>query len=290
MQPSQKELVLRAIREMNLPLLEVLEEELQMRQGVERDLRATELSAAFGEFRKAGDHHLNMSAGKCCFESCEHCDKSGYLFWGEHSKKCFNIVFEEENNQFVGACSCRFFYTGDEQLRQLTNIDLSDCYRKESLCPTVEFSQLSVGCIEALSTFRAMAVNGFVDEIACLTWLDEYKDLYQSFVLPPLWDADQKKFHNNYSRINELVGYEINKADAMRALADFPKTSNQEDILNWCRQYESLGQSLLLFGWTSADYLKVDEVTLLLPGLTAVACFKELFDEHYWSLNLNNIG
>lgn len=137
-------------------------------------------------------------------------------------------------------------------------------------------------CVNAIKSFCDAAPNGIADYAICHNWLNQYKPLYESFELPPIFDEEQRKFYLYFSRLLELTGYAAGAAQAKRALETLPDGASADAWAPWLREFEALGKSLALFGWTSDTYLKLGSVTLALPEFDVVKRFKDVFDEHYW--------
>lgn len=280
---SRKSYLLQAIRDMNVSMLEVLVQEQAAVTESKKDTLVARFTKVFEEFKNGGDSALDVLTGFCQSSSCGNAGKTGYLLTGSKSRKYVGFIFEDTRNGFTGVSHCGCFHANEHTLDGFSEIEWE--FRMEDTTgfePPVGMLLLSNRCAQATENFFNSAHEGIADYAICQNWLRQNKSLFESFRLPPIFEEEQNRFHSYYSRMQELMEYADGETMAKEALASLPNDADADAWAVWLREYEALGKSLLLFGWTSDEYLEFGSVTLSLPQLKTVEQFKDVFDEHYW--------
>ncbi len=103
---SRNKLIVKAISEMDIELLETLVEN-QLRNDKKKEF-IEKIKLKFNKFIENNDTHLIAHSGSC---NAYHCNigASGYTFIGNNSNTYCNIIFENENGVCTDICLCLKF-------------------------------------------------------------------------------------------------------------------------------------------------------------------------------------
>ena len=107
---SRNKLIVKAISEMDIELLETLVEN-QLRNDKKKEF-IEKIKLKFNKFIENNDTHLIAHSGSC---NAYHCNigASGYTFIGNNSKTYCDIIFENENGVCTDICKCNSFKVDD---------------------------------------------------------------------------------------------------------------------------------------------------------------------------------
>ena len=127
---SQRELIVKAISEMDIDSLEILVEN-QLRNDI-REAFIEKIKLEFKKFKENEDTHLIAYSGKCNAATCNNYRNTGYSFTGNVSNTFYNLIFEEENGECEDICKCFVFKVDDATInkaRKVANKKQIESYR-----------------------------------------------------------------------------------------------------------------------------------------------------------------
>lgn len=118
MKENKKEWILRAFREMDIFLLDVLLDDNRTYQGAKKEIFLEKIKEAFLNFKESDDTELVPYKGFCNSEECKNKVCTGYSFVGNQTKNHMDLIFEELDNEIVNICHCDDFQTEDTSVEK----------------------------------------------------------------------------------------------------------------------------------------------------------------------------
>ncbi len=241
---DKKELIMEAICQMNISLLEVLLDDKRTYQGATKQLFLSRLEEQFQYLKREGNVYLTPLMGGC---DSRFCDKNheGFAFVGDQSGNHLDLIFEEEELTYSDIFDCKWFDAGSQNKeygRKHSVLIFQDEIHPEGF--PQELLLLTDACKKAYEEIvrEGLIVN---DEIA-KNWLRTYRSLYQcfkkavdNFRYPYLFDELYERLHDLYRclRWNEM---------AIMANKEWDRIDLNEEleILKWLVLYEDLQDEL----------------------------------------------
>ena len=123
---SQRELIVKAISEMDIDSLEILVEN-QLRNDI-REAFIEKIKLEFKKFKENEDTHLIAYSGKCNAATCNNYRNTGYSFTGNVNNTFYDLIFEKKNGVCKDICKCYSFKIDDD----IVNKVKLEAERKES--------------------------------------------------------------------------------------------------------------------------------------------------------------
>lgn len=122
---SQADVILSAIREMDVETIDSKLDCTKTYQGMEKSIFTEKLALAFKEFRKVGDTSLNLHDGFCNSKSCNFSCK-GYSFVGNNSNNYFDLIFDIVQGEIFDIYQCKSFKCNTSGIEKIIEIKIDN--------------------------------------------------------------------------------------------------------------------------------------------------------------------
>jgi len=299
---SKKELILNAVSEMNISMLEILLDDAKTYQDATKETFIEKLGEVFEKFKQSNNTMLSSYSGICKSKTCSNKGCIGLAFVGNVSNISMALIFDEDQNDFNDIHSCSSFKIHDKSIKPIENyrIDImSD--EKTSFGPTLEgFEELEVfaQCIKAFDEI-INSNNEILTKDKLVQWIEQYTWLRESFnnnidFFPFLYRSVDN-FRDLYNDLNNVVKHIPFEILTFKAMVEFHNTdiTNERQLLSWLVAHEDLRNDLSKLydpfdscGVIKMNYLRIHkqpQIRVDLAHFNNIIQFKNDFDKHYKS-------
>lgn len=293
---SKKPLIIKAISEMNISLLEVLLDDNQTYQGATKETFLEKMDEVFEQFKKSKDIVLSPFAGFCKSKSCENKGCTGLAFLGNVSNISMDLIFDEADNNFKDIYRCSKFKINDKSIEPIGNYRIDVMYdEKSNFNPTPERLKIFQECKKAFNEI-IKSNNITLTKDSLLKWIDDYywvrEELKNNTCFLPFIYRSIDNFRDLYNDLNNVVKYIQFEIQAFNALADIQKIDffNKNELWNWLVTYENLRYDLSKlvvpfdsYGIVKMNYLRIrkqPKVRIDLADFSNIMQFKNDFDKY----------
>lgn len=288
---TRKELFFKAIREMNISLLEVLLEDAPICEDLRNDLFIERMEDVFLEFKQSKDTYLQQYKGHCPSEYCKEGCK-GYIYIGNHSHKYIHVRCKETETEVTQ------FYpsSGGLEADEIT-MDTTTSVRFPTIYAVDKVSY--DGCYNAIIKQMDAAIadlvrdnDGYLSKHNYIPWVEKYEFLF-----------DEKNrygcnfrhvFPHLYAMFLDLTT-NLQKVDQVKkAQKEYDEINKMEEkeVLKWLVKYEEFGVDIFMFivdhfdcdvinGFVSSFYH--DKIWFYYNDFLVFEKFNTLFSDLYYA-------
>jgi len=288
---TKKDLFFKAVKELNIGLLDVLLDDTPICKKLCNDLFIERMEVVFNTFKACKDTCLLQYKGNCYKTDCENKCK-GYIFVGNHSKKQFHVLCEETEETLL-----KFYPTAGI----LRSKDISTKNAEYIPFPTIY-------CIDEVdydgrydSNIRQMdkAVrelirdnDGYISKHDYIPWVEKYETLEKEN--QKLNYKFKHSFFDYYRELSVLCEYLQKEEEVAKAIQEYNTlhTNNEKEILKWLIRYEEFGLDISFFMYDKIDndkpmgflpLCKEDNTYYYYKDLLFLENFCNILDELYYT-------
>lgn len=232
---SKIETVLKAIREMDIDLLDLVLDANKSYMDVSKEQFLSKLSSEFGKLKNKGITEFNkVSKGKCqkCYK-----DYSGFTF-STKNNDYLDLLFLEEDNKIADIIQCTNF-KNQEKLSKKKKIFLY--FKKDNRITynptsTLLFEQIEIDKAEL--EFKEFE-NQIIDLEVLEIWIDKWTELFNSVKYKILDYNFVSSFISTYLSTQHILSLKKEKSLAEKALIELNnfEISEQKELINWLLKY-----------------------------------------------------
>ena len=273
-------------------MLELLLDDSKTYQHTPKAFFLEKLELAFTEFRESLDTDLIAISGKCVNKDCPNNGCKGFSFVGNTSGQHLDLIFEETETDYSDICQCRDFdpVFKPEHLTQTIDLDIKhDEYI--DFKPDIDFLISSQKCRMACDELKEAGKSELIGPAIFLNWLEKYKELFQTFDLPPIFYRDYYDFYSLYIDVNNLAVFLDNEKLAQKAYSEYLliPPGDEEQLLRWLNCYEELNGNLILFPFPDMPsakdieegYFIIERIRIDAFAFKNIIRFKKIFIKYY---------
>lgn len=295
---TNKETIAKAIKEMNIDLLDVVLDNDKAYMEVSKEAFIKTLKNKFDNLKKQGVNKFEkVLEGTCnkCYKGCK-----GYTFLTKNNDY-LDLLFKEENNEIVNIFRCSDFKNEENLIKKNCIYFRFKKDESKNYNPSSYIASLQKQAEVAVKEFEKFE-NKITDIEEFVFWFKDNKKLYHS-VKDLHWDYNFVwSFLSIYVTIenfNELVK---NHNSANKALAEF-NNSSEKSMIDWLIKYEKSNlrfssgyektknwekTNLIIFKNGETFFETGGEIKLFNNVLVDIKEYKEsiqfsdLFSKYYW--------
>jgi len=248
---NKKTQILKAFQTMDIDSLSVLLDNNKTYQCATKAVFIQKIKTIFSQFKSLGDTFLIIRAGACVDCNCPNFNSSGYSFIGDNSGNYLDLIFDESGEDVRDIYQCSYFenYIDTSEKNESFYIEIMED-EKADFRPTYAHWIKSQKCRIACDELMKHEAHG-LDKTIYLPWLDQYRDLYNSFRgnIYSICHTDFFKFYRIYTILSEAYQYIKNEPVASEALDEYKSIDSNSDgsLLIWLFKYEDLREELSAF-------------------------------------------
>lgn len=259
--PPTHSLYLKAFRELNTTLLDILITASGRYHEIAKDTIIFTFEGIFRKLKKAGDTYLEIHEGdNDCDGDCVERGTRGYAMVGNHSRQYFILVINCDNrelNLIDTICSLKT----DEPVELDEKISIYFAFDMvQRFNPHMDFLMKYSRCqmaLDAMKSYHGMTMDSSIVR----PWVDEYRSLFKSFTFDDnSFYKSFQPFWSLFSILSNLIKDLDKVAEVIEALGAFPEGKNVSDseMVLWLYTYEELNSSLTSIGIEdpNLDFLK----------------------------------
>jgi tRNA(Ser,Leu) C12 N-acetylase TAN1 len=299
---SKKELIIKAISEMNVSLLEVLLDDNQTYQGATKETFIEKIDEVFEQFKKSKDTMLSPFSGICKSKSCENKGCTGLAFIGNVSNISMALILDETETDLNDIYNCSSFKIKDKTIKPVENFRIDIKYdEKDSFNPTSEKLQFFRECKKAFNEITN-SNNEILTKDKLVEWIEDYYWVREEFknnidYLPFLYRSIDN-FRDLYNDLDNVVKHIPFEIPTFKAMVEFQNidVTNERELLSWLVTHEDLRNDLSKLhnpfdscGVIKMNYLKIHKqpkIRVDLADFSNIIQFKNDFDKHNTSIIL----
>lgn len=252
-------------------MLEILLDDSKTYQDAHKNIFLEKLEIAFTEFRNSHDSFLKSSKGKCCNKECPNMGCKGFSFVGNVSGRHIDLIFEDTDTDYADIYQCHGFdsVSKNENKSVPVMLDIKDD-EKADFIPDVDFLILAQKCRNAYEELTDASKGKIIGPELYVNWLKKHRELFYAVELSPILYSDYEKIYGLFVSVFNIAEYIDFDEEAGSACKDYlishPDDENQ--ILQWLRRYEKLGDHLKLFPFPDSPYAKdIDKGYFMIEGI-----------------------
>lgn len=287
---TKKTLFFKAVRELNIGLLDVLLDDTPICEKLRNDLFIERMEVVFNTFKASKDTFLLQYKGNCFNTDCENKCK-GYVFVGNYSKKQFHVLCEETEEDLLS------FYPKGNMLKSK---DISTEKAETIPFPTTY-------CIDEVdydgrynSSIRQMdkAVrelmqdnDGFISKHDYIPWVEKYEVFEKEN--QQLKHKLNHPFFDYYQELSDLCEYLQKEEEVAKGIHAYNilHKINEKALLEWLVLYQEFGLDISYFMYDKIEndkrmgflsLRKEDNTYYYYGDLLFLENFCNIFDDLYF--------
>ena len=284
--------IINAFCELDVNKLHAMLDDNRTYQDTSKDFFLSKVGELFEVYKKAGDTKLTAFAGRCCSGECPNLGREGFSFVGNLSKYHLNIIIEGNTDEVTDMYYCSDFLPNDDlEVTRELEIDIRDD-EQVIFKPSIQYLITSEKCLAAIDDLKDFSINIIAKE-NYLYWLAKHREMFRSFVLPPIRYRKYDDFFNLYSIINCFFNWVTYEQELETAIIAFNAMdqSDEAHLLQWLVQYEPLWEEVLSWPYDidnndKPDLIYVDKdhnLMIQASECASVDNFLKNFQSNYWT-------
>lgn len=249
----KKETIIKAIKEMNINLLDVVLDNNIAYMDVSKDLFLEKLKNKFDNLKNKGiNEFVSVSKGTCekCYKGC-----GGVTFLTKNND-FLDLLFIEKNNEIEDLFLCSTF-NNKEELNKQNRIYFS--FKKDETVnynpsPTLLLQQQQIE--KAKKEFKKFE-NNITDIETLVIWLENVTELFAQ-VRYKIWNYSfVEPFVSLYTTVENISELITNYSIAKKAMIEFNNIdiSNEKEVVNWLVKYEN-NELYISYGYKTLENWK----------------------------------
>ncbi len=279
---------------LNLTAVANLLDDNRTYQDATKEVFLQKLSEVFEKFRELGDKKLKPYPGECASCECENEGKKGYCFVGK-SGSFINLIIEQDESGVTDIYYCSDFKS-KANVAPFCDIPLRISQdEKHDFVPSTNYLLKSDRCGKAVA--EILARGPILSANDCIYWAAKYRELYNSFELPPFFFKKYNDFYELYKQVSAVATYIESEGTVKQANREFENLdADHIALLRYLTRNEQLYNRVWWLNFSvkkkydeveSTGFLTVCEVNnLLLPvkTLEPLRTFVDQFQRPYYDM------
>jgi len=258
---TKKTLFFKAVKELNIGLLEVLLDDTPICEKLRNDLFIERMEVVFNTFKASKDTFLMQYKGNCFNTRCKNKCK-GYVFVGNHSKKQFHVLCEETEEDLLS-----FYPIGnrliskDISTENVENIPFPTTYCIDEVDYDGRYNSSIRQMDEAIRELTKDN-DGFISKHDYIPWVEKHESFEKEN--DSLKNEFNHPFFDYYSKLSTLCEYLQKEEEVARSMQAYNILNkiNEKSLLQWLVQYQEFGLGISYFMY---DKIENDKLKGFLP-------------------------
>ncbi|MBP7103356.1 MAG: hypothetical protein KBA86_08930 [Bacteroidales bacterium] len=288
---TKKTLFFKAVKELNIGLLDVLLDDTPICKKLRNDLFIERMEVVFNTFKASKDTFLLQYKGNCLNTECENKCK-GYVFVGNHSKKQFHVLCEETEEDLLSFYPMsNILRSKDISTENVENIPFPTTYCIDEVDYDGRYNS-SIRQMDKAVRELIQDNDGFISKHDYIPWVEKYEAFEKEN--QKLKHEFKHPFFDYYQELSELCEYLQKEEEVARSMQAYNilHKINEKSLLEWLVQYQEFGLDISCFMFDKIDndklkgflpLRKVDNTYYYYGDLLFLDNFCSIFDELYYT-------